>query len=113
MTEGLVLVPAGDLLCFEASSSVTSAGRARRTGSASSQAAGCARRCSAGAVTAFSGEPGGHFGRTKTGSQVLRLAFWVGQDVNVAEYVRSCQTYHRAKAEHGAQPGFLHPPSVP
>jgi hypothetical protein len=25
------------------------------------------------------GPPGGHFGRAKMGSQVLRLAFWVGQ----------------------------------
>ena len=31
---------------------------------------------------------GGHFERAKTGSLVRRLAFWVGQDVDVAEYVR-------------------------
>ncbi len=34
------------------------------------------------------GPLGGHFGRAKTGSLVRRLAFWVGQDVDVAEYVR-------------------------
>jgi len=47
------------------------------------------------------GPLGGHFGRAKTGSLVRRLAFWVGQDVDVAEYVRSCQTCQRTKAEHG------------
>jgi hypothetical protein len=31
------------------------------------------------------GPLGGHFGRAKTGSLVRRLAFWVGQDVDVAE----------------------------
>ncbi len=30
------------------------------------------------------GPIGGHFGRAKTGSLVLRLAFWVGQDLDVA-----------------------------
>ena len=30
------------------------------------------------------GPLGGHFGRAKTGSLVRRLAFWVGQDVDVA-----------------------------
>ena len=34
------------------------------------------------------GPLGGHFGRAKTGSLVRRLAFWVGQDVDVTEYVR-------------------------
>ena len=48
------------------------------------------------------GPLGRHFGRAKTGSLVRRLAFWVGQDVDVAEYVRSCQTCKRTKAEHGA-----------
>ncbi len=43
------------------------------------------RECHGGAL-------GGHFGRAKTGSLMRRLAFWVGQDVDVADYVRSCQT---------------------
>ena len=30
------------------------------------------------------GPIGGHFGRSKTGSLVRRLVFWVGQDVEVA-----------------------------
>ena len=52
----------------------------------------------------------GHFvGRAKTGSLVRRLAFWVGQDVNVTEYVRSCQTCQHTMAEHGGLRGLLHP----
>ena len=35
------------------------------------------------------------------GSLVRRLAFCVGKDVDCAEYVRSCQTCQRTKAEHG------------
>ena len=46
------------------------------------------------------GLPGGRFGRAKTGSLIRRLAFWVGQDGDIAEYVRSCQAYQRTKAEH-------------
>ena len=59
------------------------------------------------------GPLGGHFGRSKTGSLVRRLAFWVGQDVDVAEYVRSCQTCQRTKAEHGGPRGLLHPLPLP
>ncbi len=42
-----------------------------------------------------------------------RLAFWVGQDVNMAEYVRTCQTCQRTKAEHGGPRGLLHPLQLP
>ncbi len=49
----------------------------------------------------------------KTGSLVWRLAFWVGQDVSVAEYVRTCQTCQRTKAEHGGPRGLLHPLPLP
>jgi hypothetical protein len=59
------------------------------------------------------GPLGGHFGRAKTGSLVRRLAFWVGQDVEVAEYVRSCQTCQRTKAEHCGPRGLLHPLPLP
>ena len=59
------------------------------------------------------GPLGGHFGRAKTGSLVRRLAFWVGQDVDVAEYVRTCQTCQRTKAEHGGPRGLLHPLPLP
>ena len=55
----------------------------------------------------------GHFGRSKTSSLVRRLAFWVGQDLDVAEYVRSCQTCQRTKAEHGGPRGLLHPLPLP
>jgi hypothetical protein len=59
------------------------------------------------------GPLGGHFGRAKTGSLVRRLAFWVGQDLNVAEYVRSCQTCQGVKAEHGGPRRLLHPLPLP
>jgi hypothetical protein len=59
------------------------------------------------------GPLGGHLGRAKTGSQVRRLAFWVGQDSDMAEYVRSCQTRQRTKAEHGGPRGLLHPLPLP
>ncbi len=41
------------------------------------------------------------------------LAFWVGQDVDVAEYVRSCQTCQRTTAEHCGPRGLLHPLPLP
>jgi hypothetical protein len=59
------------------------------------------------------GPLGGHFGRAKTGSLVRRLAFWVGQDRDMAEYVRTCQTCQRTKAEHGGPRGLLHPLPLP
>ena len=59
------------------------------------------------------GPLGGHFGRTKTVSLVRRLAFWVGQDVDVAEYVRTCPTCQRVKAEHCGPRGLLHPLPLP
>ncbi len=59
------------------------------------------------------GPLGGHFGRAKTGSLVRRLTFWVGQELDVAEYVRSCQTCQRTKAEHGGPRGLLHPLPLP
>ena len=59
------------------------------------------------------GPLGGHFGRAKTGSLVCLLAFWVGQDVDVAEYARSCQTCQRTKADHGGPRGLLHPLPLP
>jgi hypothetical protein len=57
------------------------------------------------------GQLGGHFGRAKTGSLVHSLAFWVGQDIAVAEYVCTCQTCQRTKVEHCShwQRGLLHP----
>ncbi len=46
---------------------------------------------------------GGHFGRAKSGSLVRRLAFWAGQDLDVVECVRACQTCQR----------LLHPLPLP
>jgi hypothetical protein len=45
------------------------------------------------------GPLGGQFGWAITGSLVCRLAFWVGQDRDVVEHVRMCQTCQRLKAE--------------
>ena len=59
------------------------------------------------------GPLGGHFWRTKMGSLLRRLAFWLGQDVDVAENLRSCHTRHRTKAEHGGPRGLLHPLLLP
>jgi hypothetical protein len=59
------------------------------------------------------GPLGGHFGRAKTGSLVRRLAFWVEEDVDVAEYVCTCQTCKQTKAEHGGPRGLLHPLPLP
>ena len=55
----------------------------------------------------------GHFGREKTTSLVRRLAFWEGQDKDVAEYVRSCQVCQRVKAEHIGPRGLVHPLPLP
>ena len=51
-------------------------------------------------------------GYAKTGPLVLRLAVWLGQDVDVADNavnVVSCQcwTYQRTKTEHGGPRGGL------
>ncbi len=61
------------------------------------------------------GPLGGHFGRAKTGLLVRRLAFWVGQDRDVIEYVRTFQTCQRMnlKAGHGGPRGLLHPLPLP
>ena len=56
---------------------------------------------------------GGHFGRHKTTALVRRLAFWPGQSRDVAEYVRSCDTCQRIKAEHVGPRGLLHPLPLP
>ena len=46
------------------------------------------------------GPPGEDFGQT--GLLVRRLVFWLGQDVDIAEFVNSRQTCQRSKMEHGA-----------
>ena len=57
------------------------------------------------------GPLGGHFARAKTGSLVRSLAFWVGLDFDVAEYVRHAR--HITKAEHGGPRGLLRPLPLP
>ena len=83
--------------------------------SASPQAAGCTRRRRRAQVLCDCHDSplGGHFGRAKTGSLVLRLAFCVGQDYDVTEYVHSSQTCQSTKAEHGSPCGLLHPLPLP
>ena len=82
--------------------SCTPADRVQLIASASQPGAQVLRECDHGPL-------GGHFGRAKTGSLVPRLAFWVGQDVDVAECVCSCQTCQHTKAEHCCPRGLLHP----
>ena len=83
--------PGAGRFWYVAASSIA-AGKAKRSGSASPQAAGCVRWCSASAKTSRSG---GTSGEPRRGRRCL--AFWVGQYVD--EYVLSYQTCHRTKAE--------------
>ena len=53
---------------------------------------------------------------SETRSLVRRLASWVSQDVDVAEYValvRQSQTCRRTKAAHGGPLGLIHPLPLP
>ena len=52
---------------------------------------------------------GGHFGRVKTAALARRLAYWPGQQRDVAAYVRTCEICQRTKAEHVGPRGLLHP----
>ena len=56
---------------------------------------------------------GGHFGGAKTAALVRRLAFWPGLYRDVTDYVRSCDTCQRTKAEHVGPRGLLHPLTPP
>ena len=56
---------------------------------------------------------GGHFGRHKTASLTRMLTFWPGQTRDVGEYVRSCDTCQRTKAEHVGPRVSLHPLPLP
>ena len=56
---------------------------------------------------------GGHFGREKTAALVRRVAFWPGLSDEVREYVRSCGTCQKVKADHGGPHGLLHPLPLP
>ena len=56
---------------------------------------------------------GGHFGREKTAALVRRVAFWPGLSNEVREYIRSCCTCQKVKADHGGPHGLLHPLPLP
>ena len=64
------------------------------------------------ATTIFSGDTS-EVRAGQDGSQLRRLVFWAGQNVELAEYVCSNQTCQRTKAELGGPRGLLHPPPVP
>ena len=56
---------------------------------------------------------GGHFGRDKTLALARRLEWWPGLPAAVKEYVRTCPTCQRVKADHLPPAGLLYPLSVP
>ena len=59
------------------------------------------------------GPLGGHFGRAQTQSLVSRLAFWNGQDREVAANLCSCPRCQRVKADHCGPRGLLHALPLP
>ena len=96
---------AGLFWCIVAS--YTAEDRAVRTASASPPAAGCARGCSAPAITA----------RSRDTLGAPRRGRWFGAPpcrwARIATS-RSCQVCQRTKAEHGGPRGLLHPlPELP
>jgi hypothetical protein len=56
---------------------------------------------------------GGHFGRDKTLSLARRSVWWPDLLATVTEYVRTCPTCQRVKAEHLPPAGLLFPLPVP
>ena len=56
---------------------------------------------------------GGHFGRDKTLALARRSVWWPGLSVAVEEYVRTCPTCQRVKADHLPPAGLLFPLPVP
>ena len=56
---------------------------------------------------------GGHFGRDKTLALARRLVWWPGLPAAVEEYVRTCPTCQRVKADHLPPAGLLYPLPVP
>ena len=56
---------------------------------------------------------GGHFGRDKTLALARRLVWWPGLPAAVEEYVRTCPTCQRVKADHLPPASLLYPLSVP
>ena len=56
---------------------------------------------------------GGHFGRDKTLALVCRSVLWPGLSAAVEEYIRTCPTCQRVKANHLLPAGLLSPLPVP
>jgi len=56
---------------------------------------------------------GGHFGRDKTLALARRSVWWPGLPAAVEEYVRTCPTCQRVKADHLPPAGLLYPLPVP
>ena len=56
---------------------------------------------------------GGHFGRDKTLALARRSVWWPGLPAEVEEYVCTCPTCQRVKADHLPPAGLLHPLPVP
>ena len=56
---------------------------------------------------------GGHFGRDKTLALARRSVWWPGLQAEVEEYVSTCPTCQRVKADHLPPAGLLYPLPVP
>jgi hypothetical protein len=56
---------------------------------------------------------GGHFGRDKTLGLARRSVWWPGMPAALTEYVRTCPTCQRVKADHLPPAGLLFPLPVP
>ena len=56
-----------------------------------------------------------HFGRDKSTALALRSVWWpsLTGKADLDEFIRSCPTCQRVKAEHGPPPGLLYPLPVP
>ena len=52
---------------------------------------------------------GGHFGRSKTLALACRSVWWPGLSAEVEEYIRTCPTCQRVKADHLLPAGLLFP----
>jgi hypothetical protein len=55
---------------------------------------------------------GGHFGRDKTLALARRFLWWPGLPAPVDEFIKTCATCQRVKADHQAPAGLLYLPPV-
>ena len=56
---------------------------------------------------------GGHFGRDKTLALASRSVWWPGLTADVVEFIQTCPTCQRVKADHLPPAGLLYPLPVP